>query len=455
MRTETHIDHLRLRNFRKFADIEIDFDPKLTVLVSENGGGKTAILDGIVVALRHFVDTLLGGKPGQGFDKATDIRRARRDASMALQFPVALTARGTFGGRQTRWERELASSEGKTSHSEKHVGDLTHRAKDLLYHLRDFTDHRTPEAPVFPAIAYYGTGRLFQQHKRTEGKKLAAENLGLLTSAYVDCLSRLSRVEQFKIWFERVVREAQNEMASGIPSPHRPQAVLLAVRQAVDVVLKPSRWSQIDFDFQTEEVVANHPDQGRMPIDLLSDGVRGLIALVTDLAHMAVRINPHLGSEACQKTPGIVLIDEIDLSLHPKWQQTVIVGLREAFPAIQFILTTHSPLVLSTVPHQCIRILQESGQVITPSQETEGYAGTFALSTVFSVDDTPPGLYADMLRELRQLLQQGKFATERSQQLEQELLAHFGPQHPAMLSLVSLRRLMEFKARQQAGSGAS
>lgn len=379
--TETHIDELRLTNFRKFPEIEISFDPRLTVLVSENGGGKTAILDGVAIALRHFVDTLLGGKPGQGFDKTTDIRRARRDASMALQFPVALSARGTFGGRQIRWERELTSFEGKTSHSEKHVGQLTHQARELLLNLEAFTDHRAASAPVLPAIAYYGTGRLFNQHKRTEGKKQAAENLGLQTSAYLDCLSRLSRIEQFKAWFERVVREAQNEVITGMTSPHRPQAVLLAVRQAVDTVLKPSLWSQLDFDFQTGEVVANHPEQGRLPIDLLSDGVRGLIALVADLAHMAARLNPHLGSEACQKTPGIVLIDEVDMSLHPRWQQTVIVGLREAFPAMQLILTTHSHLVISTVPHESIRILLENGQIITPSQETEGYSGTFALSS--------------------------------------------------------------------------
>ena len=77
-----------------------------------------------------------------------------------------------------------------------------------------------------------------------------------------------------------------------------------------------------------------------------------------------VRLNPDLGINAVLKTPGIVLIDEVDMHLHPSWQQTVLYDLRKAFPLVQFIVTTHSPQVLTTVPPQSIRALRWNNDLI-------------------------------------------------------------------------------------------
>ena len=82
-----------------------------------------------------------------------------------------------------------------------------------------------------------------------------------------------------------------------------------------------------------------------------------IISMAADIAYRMVRLNPQLGLKAAQETPGVVLIDEIDMHLHPLWQQTVLQDLMEAFPGLQFIVTTHSPQVLSTVPAESIRVL--------------------------------------------------------------------------------------------------
>jgi predicted ATP-binding protein involved in virulence len=446
----TRLESLRLLNYRRFEDIHLELHPELTVLVAANGGGKTALLDGAAVALHSFVDTLRSANQSHGFVR-TDIRLARRDGIMVPVTPTALEAAGIVDGRPTKWYRELASLGGRTTHAQ--AGELGDRAKSLLKDLRDFADHRRPTPPVLPAIAYYGTGRLWSEHKLTEKKKKAAEDLLLQTGAYVDCLSPSSSYGHFVIWFERVVREAQNERETGVASPHRPQALLAAVRSAVDVVLRPSGWQQLDWDFLSSEIVANHAEHGRLPVSLLSDGIRNLVAMVADLAHRAARLNPHLGPDACARSPGIVLIDEVDMHLHPAWQQTVVASLREAFPLMQFIVTTHSHLVVSTVPSDCVRILQSDGSVSRPSVETQGYDSPFTLGVVFGVDSKPPGEIAGKLSRYRELLEQGQGDAEEARTLREQLEQHFGAQHPAMLAAESIRRLQDFKARMAARRG--
>ncbi len=94
-----------------------------------------------------------------------------------------------------------------------------------------------------------------------------------------------------------------------------------------------------------------------------------------------------VGEYACL-APGIVLIDEVDLHLHPKWQARILGDLRSAFPAVQFIVTTHAPIVISSVEASCLRILTPDGVV---SQGTETYGGNIArvLKTVMGVDERP------------------------------------------------------------------
>ena len=86
-----------------------------------------------------------------------------------------------------------------------------------------------------------------------------------------------------------------------------------------------------------------------MPFHLLSDGYRNMIGMVADIAYRAAVLNPQLGSEAAKLTPGIVLIDEIDLHLHPKWQRRVVEDLKRTFPKIQFFATTHSPFIIQSL----------------------------------------------------------------------------------------------------------
>ena len=83
--------------------------------------------------------------------------------------------------------------------------------------------------------------------------------------------------------------------------------------------------------------------------DDLSDGYKMILTMVFDVVRQMVILNPHLGNETLEKTDGIILIDELDLSLHPHWQRIVVDSLKKTFPLVQFIVTTHSPFIIQSL----------------------------------------------------------------------------------------------------------
>lgn len=452
----TRIDKLELKNYRSFAELSITFHPELTVLVAPNGGGKTAILDGLGVALYPLVDTLLEKNHCNGFVK-TDVRIGRdrfAGGSMVSFTPTRLYAQGIIRYDSIEWQCELAKPNGRMSRAR--AKELVTRGERYLEDLRAYADKKSTTPPILPVIAHYGTGRLWSEHKLTAKKKQIAEDLRFQTGAYADCLSSSSSYTHFAVWFERVVREAQNELQTGRVSPHRPQAMLAAIREAVDTVLSPSGWQQLDWDFLTSEIVASHPDHGRLPVNMLSDGIRNLIGFVADLAHRAVRLNPRYRHEACFFSPGIVLIDEVDMHLHPEWQQLVIGQLRKAFPRIQFIVTTHSPQVLSTVDKESIRVIRMRDGVATPETpkfQTRGVESADVLAFIMGVHPVPQVEEASWLSKYRALIEDNEAESTEALTLRAQLIAHFGPSHPVIIDCDRLIRFQAFKVRRSRPEG--
>ena len=106
----------------------------------------------------------------------------------------------------------------------------------------------------------------------------------------------------------------------------------------------------------------------RIPLSQLSDGYKGVISLVADIAYRMATLNPQLGMDILEKVDGVVLIDEVDLHLHPAWQQKVLNNLTDIFPNVQFIVTTHAPSVINSVKKENIRMLSDGEVVETDNQ---------------------------------------------------------------------------------------
>jgi len=421
MSKRIRLDKLHLHNYRCFELFDIDFDPELTALVARNGGGKTAVLDAIAAAFGPFIKTL-NSAAGGGVIRREDAR-LRQNPTRALkemepQYPVVLKAKGLLDDHVFDWTRELATARSHIRFAEDWV------IREYAQQLRRSVQEHEPVA--LPVISYYGTGRLWGRRRLSRGQK------GQSTSrlrGYKDCLDPSSSYRDFETWFRKLHLVVLEEGESRSPARGEAEGQLAAVRGAVDTALAVTGWSGLRYRHAAEGIVASHPTHGELSVGQLSDGLRNVIGVIADMAYRMVSLNPHLGERAAKQTPGVVLIDEVDMHLHPEWQQVVLDSLRNAFPQVQFIVTTHSPQVLTTVGRKNIRLLEErDGRIgaAQPLQNPYARESRVALEDVMAVRSRPPVTAARAVEEYQALVEKGDIDSPRSRELRQELEREFG-----------------------------
>ncbi|MGE0395978.1 MAG: AAA family ATPase [Kofleriaceae bacterium] len=463
--TTLRLDRLALRNFRCFAECTVDLHPTLTVLVADNGRGKTAVLDAIGIALGLFVETIVSDGQTHGFERS-DVRLARNtDGAMAPVLPVVLTASGSADGARLSWSRAVNSlGKKRVRTANREAKTLREAAARLRERLTGFAEGQREQPPPLPLVAFYGTGRLWSEHRLTQRRRTAAPTAMGRIAGYLDSLSSSSSFKAFVDWYERTANAVRSPTSVALGPGERPEKLIAAVRGATRIVLEPTRWHDIDWEFPpTDEfgqpqgegyLVVEHPELGRLPLAVLSDGVRNMIALVADLAHRCARLNPHFGEEAARLTPGILLIDEVDMHLHPRWQQLVVGLLQRAFPAMQIVVSTHSPHVLSTVDVSSIRVIRVedgAGVLVTPKLQTKGVESADVLAAIMGVDPVPQVEEARMMSEYRALIEDGSAETPKALALRTKLVEHFGHDHPLILDCDRLIRFQAFKRTARSG----
>jgi len=416
------INKLYLDNYRAFEDFTINFDEQLTVLVATNGKGKTAILDAIAVAFGTFVNAT-GLAKGVVFHRK-DVRRfkARSTQSneMEEKYPLILKADGFIDGCFVEWKREFKKPNGATT---------TKDTKSLIAYGTEIREHVTEDKDIIlPLVSYYGTGRLWAQKRATENKRKKETSR---LSGYIDCLDAFASYKAFVSWYEYICK---SELELKIEALEKEYINLVnnefttmrkAIQEAVNQVIQGnSGWQDIIYKQKVEDIVMQHPFHGELVVTQLSDGIRSMIGLVADIAYRTVKLNSHLHN-APKETPGIILIDEIDMHLHPQWQQTVLTDMMKAFPLMQFIVTTHSPQVLTTVKKEQIRILDDN-KVITPSSHSFGEDSSVLLADIMGVSPLPPLEIVEKRKEYQRLVEDREYDTPKAKILREELVKNYG-----------------------------
>jgi hypothetical protein len=182
---------------------------------------------------------------------------------------------------------------------------------------------------------------------------------------------------------------------------------LHAVRSAVEQMLPGFTKLRVERD-PLHLVV--HKGSTEFFLDQLSAGERGLLALVADLARRLAVAFPHAADPLAQEA--LVLIDEVELHLHPAWQRRVLPSLRRTFPNCQFIVTTHSPQVISEVPTDAVVLLSDF-KFYPPPTPTSGRDSNAILELVLGVPDRPEDV-ARAFDEVRDLIDDERFAEARA-----------------------------------------
>ena len=340
------INRLIVKNFKGFESREFTFHSKFNLIVGVNGAGKTSVLDALGVAVgswflgisgaesRHIRqhEVMLGAFKHEGVDEKGE---HHVDVQWERIYPCEVSAHGFVHGQDLSWSRTLNSSTSRTNYVKAaNIKRLAVKANQSI---------RKGEDISLPLISYYGTGRLWQEPRDsfqvTDPMKVASKEDQSRLSGYLNSVDPRLSVNNLTRWIARQSWIAYQQKGQ-IPMVFR------AVKDAMLSCIEEAR--SLDFNATHGEVIVEL-STGRLPFSLLSDGQRCVLAMVGDIALKAAKLNPHFGSSVLKETSGVVLIDELDLHLHPRWQRRIIEDLRRSFPNIQFICTTHSPFLIQSL----------------------------------------------------------------------------------------------------------
>ncbi len=272
------------------------------------------------------------------------------------------------------------------------------------------------------------------------------------TVGYEDCLEPSSSYNTLGKRFLQVTQAAQQELQAGDCELKRNLLIRNAIQKAVETCLESTGLNNFYYNFKLNTFVVSHPYTGEMLVEDLSDGFRSVLSMVADLAYRMVRLNPWLGERAVVDTPGIVFIDEIDMHLHPLWQQTVLLDLQRAFPRVQFIVTTHSPQVLSSVPASSIRVLAWSAlfEGVRRVKFSLGATSNQILQDIQNVALRSERLpIVQKLKRYLDLVSEDKWDTEEALQLRKQLDEWSGGNEPALIRADVDIRMRQFRRKRQ------
>jgi len=438
------IDKLTLKNFRHFENRDFAFHPEFNLIVGVNGTGKSSILDALSISLATW---LLGFKskldvrgiePGdarlktfqadgswnmdgsQKFDGR--VRRIGNNGKPHLeaQYPVAIDALGTIEGNLIAWSRTKESETGGTRYGEAKALITKADESDLLI--------RLGKTQTLPLIAYYGTMRLWQEPKKLLGESRIDGPEALMDKSMLSRLDgyrhsvdpRIS-VKNLIAWF---ARQEWVRFQSGTEN-----TALNIVSEAVLGCIESAE--SLYFDPELGQLMVSIRDRGSYPFANLSDGQRGMLAMVADIAQKAGKLNPHLGEKFLIDTPGVVLIDELDLHLHPRWQRRIVEDLRRSFPKIQFICTTHSPQLIGQAKTNEIILLDKPEK--HPGQ-SYGMDTNWILRHVMDSVDRDP-VVAGKLNAIFEDIESGQF--DSAQQKLNAIRTEIG-EHPDLVEAEAL-----------------
>ncbi|MEA5603392.1 AAA family ATPase [Nostoc sp. UHCC 0252] len=412
------VKRLKMQAFRGIGDLTLEFDETSpTVLIGINGVGKSSILDCLAILLSRFTSSIEHSTPSGRLFREEDITNGRKETHNEII--ISLNA------EEATWSLTKVRK-GRSKDTSSNLSAITKVAENIK------KDLYTSDKLNIPVLVYYSTNRAVLDIPLKIRTKHLFEQLDIYENALTGAGS------EFRLFFEwfRKQEDLENELRLEDNSGYRDKQ-LESVRQAISSLI-PSfsnlrvRRSPLRMTVQKqgEELIVNQ----------LSDGEKCLLAMVGDLARRLAIANPSLPNSLYGS--GIVLIDEIELHLHPKWQRDIIPALTKTFPHCQFIVTTHSPQVISDVKPTEIYILESTdmGVIAKHPESSYGRDSNYILENVMDAPSRREDIKESLL-ELFRLIDAGN--VEDARKLRQYLAAKIGANEPEFVKADVLIRRKE------------
>jgi predicted ATP-binding protein involved in virulence len=414
------IRELTLKNYRVFADpAPFAFAERFTVIAGINGRGKTAILDALAILASRLLPLISPARSGYRSMSPSEVHLGATGAALSMKticagFPIDYDVKYDMETRRMKAKSLPAQLRREV---QKAYGDPI-RADDAA-----------------PLVVYYTTDRAGYRLP----KKIPSDLPRGQAVAYVGALA--NRTVNFRDFMGRYRATVQATSEERRENPNYfGERAINTVSQALQVFLGNFRNLRVE-----DNPIRLMIDKNGSGLDLtqLSDGERAFLALVCDLCRRLLLANPHVDHPL--RGAGVVLIDELELHLHPTWQLEVAEKLRATFPGIQFIATTHSPFILQTAREG--EVIKLDGELaVEPAGRTLEEVSRLVMD-VTNTERSPR--YQSMLDTARRylaLVEESKNAQEgRRAEIQRELVAMLAPfsDNPAYRALLERKGLVE------------
>lgn len=326
------IEKVSFSNYRCFDSLELSFKKNINLLIGDNSSGKSTIIQGLSTVLNSFFsgfsdeNTRFFGLSKEDFTISTT------DTGLANERRIIIE----FDFMKTTASLELHSKKGRTLM--RPLYPIFDKGRNLYTALFDLDTEK--QAFSLPLIASFSTSDIHRNRK--ENLKPFLRYLHKPSFGYYGCLQGHGFLND---WTKRllVLKEAKK-------GELEIEGVIAAFKDA----LGPEGCniiSDVEIRHNQGSVYYILQDGREIETKDLSDGYRRLINIIIDIAFRCMILNMGIyGKDACKKTKGTVLIDELDLHLHPSLQAVILRGLRNAFPELQFVVTTHAPMIMTNIP---------------------------------------------------------------------------------------------------------
>ena len=366
------IKELTVTNYRKFEQKTFQLNPTMNVFAGKNGSGKTAALEAAVVMMGAYLSAYktyvpsqyvfnLSGDPENGDAHKKVLTSQQEDVLTAggvAQYPCKVSCTAIWGeeSNEISFQRIIEKEGSRT----KFNGKNPIQPKVVEWEEAISKADHSDEASILPLVLYLSSARLWNENNSTKKKSLYGR-----TEAFNHCLDKKHGAE-LAFGYIRKFKNIAVEEREGKSFPAY-DAILDAINEAFGDELSPGERVIFSTRYERDIVALQMKDGTVVPFTSLSDGYRNVIKIIVDIATRMCILNPYQKENVLKNTPGIVVIDEIDLSLHPTWQRKIIGILKELFPRIQFICATHSPFIIQSL---------EEGELITLDQQLDSeYSG--------------------------------------------------------------------------------
>lgn len=410
------LTHIEFNNFKAFRNGRLSLEDKLTVIAGANGAGKSSVLDAINICLSWIVARLRSEEGRGNYIKESQITVGQTSAKLTVFF----------------------DGFGKIDIPNKSVKGVDKLAALDISSLKEYSERKRKEIAQtnfntsIPVFAHYDVRRAV-----VDVPLRVSEAAFEMFDTYKDSLKGAANFRNFFQWFraeEDIENEALRERIaipanSALNSFRTALSRFLPDYNNIRVKRRPLR-----MEIDKEGITLN--------ISQLSDGEKIYIALIGDLCKRLSLANPTLQDPT--QGEGIILIDEVDLHLHPNWQREIATKLPVVFPNIQFIITTHSPHVINSVPTESVRLLHNEGGIISISNAEYGYGlpSKIVLKDIMGLTDDLPNEVSTLVNEIYSMLTSADIISLREKVDE---LSRKSPRHP---ELTYFRRYIERRERQ-------